>query len=156
MQDDTFEHSMSHTQEEPSVTACMVPEDRRLNFLPMYFGPRWMIDGEALVYRWLNRLCADYHSALWHFYELSNGGFYMAPDLPGRLYIRVGSNGFESAMSADAAGIVATLFALAEIAEKIRDMEETNEGDVFADRYHLLRAFALKHAEHALIFQAID
>ena len=43
------------TQEQP-VTASLVAEAQRLDFLPTYFGPRLMMRGEALVYAWLRRL----------------------------------------------------------------------------------------------------
>jgi hypothetical protein len=45
---------------------------------------------------------------------LSDGGFYMAPDLADRLE-EVDGNGFRGELSADAAGIVATPFALGQL-----------------------------------------
>lgn len=82
-----------NTQEQP-VTASLVAEAQRLDFLPAYFGPRLMMRGEALVYAWLRRLCERYSGAYWHYYTLSDGGFYMAPDLADRLEIEVDGNGF--------------------------------------------------------------
>ena len=41
-----------NTQDQP-VTASLVAEAQRLDFLPTYFGPRLMMRGEALVYAWL-------------------------------------------------------------------------------------------------------
>lgn len=38
-----------NTQDQP-VTASLVAEAQRLDFLPTYFGPRLMMRGEALVY----------------------------------------------------------------------------------------------------------
>lgn len=84
-----------NTQEQP-VTASLVAEAQRLDFLPAYFGPRLMMRGEALVYAWLRRLCERYSGAYWHYYTLSDGGFYMAPDLADRLEIEVDGNGFEA------------------------------------------------------------
>ena len=81
-----------NTQEQP-VTASLVAEAQRLDFLPAYFGPRLMMRGEALVYAWLRRLCERYNGAYWHYYTLSDGGFYMAPDLADRLEIEVDGNG---------------------------------------------------------------
>ena len=69
-----------NTQDQP-VTASLVAEAQRLDFLPTYFGPRLMMRGEALVYAWLRRLCERYNGAYWHYYTLSDGGFYLAPDL---------------------------------------------------------------------------
>ena len=53
-----------NTQEQP-VTASLVAEAQRLDFLPAYFGPRLMMRGEALVYAWLRRLCERYSGAYW-------------------------------------------------------------------------------------------
>ena len=141
-----------NTQEQP-VTASLVAEAQRLDFLPAYFGPRLMMRGEALVYAWLRRLCERYNGAYWHYYTLSDGGFYMAPDLADRLAIEGDGNGFRGELSADAAGIVATLFALGQLAAEAAD---TDAGDALIDRYHFLRGFAASHPEAAAICRAID
>ncbi|MGF6766150.1 hypothetical protein P3T24_006496 [Paraburkholderia sp. GAS33] len=52
-------------------------------------------------------------------------------------------------MSADAMGIVVTLFALCHLAEALEDV-------TFSTHYLALRSFALGHPESNLIFQAID
>ena len=112
-----------NTQDQP-VTASLVAEAQRLDFLPTYFGPRLMMRGEALVYAWLRRLCERYNGAYWHYYTLSDGGFYLAPDLAERLEVEVDGNGFRGELSADAAGIVATLFALGHLAAEIAGTEQ--------------------------------
>ena len=58
-----------NTQDQP-VTASLVAEAQRLDFLPTYFGPRLMMRGEALVYAWLRRLCERYNGAYWHYYKI--------------------------------------------------------------------------------------
>lgn len=82
-------------------------------------------------------------------YTLSNGGFYMAPDLKNPVLLAVDGNGFEGEMSPDAAGIVASLFALCSLAAQ-------TEEDQHIELYHALRAYALEHAEARLILAAID
>ena len=144
---------MNETQATSPVTASLVASDRRLDFLPTYFGPSLMLRGEAFVYNWMRRLSDDYDGGFWNFYELSNGGFYLAPTLPARLWIEVESNGYDGEMSADAAGIVATLFALGQLFAGNR---ASREMDALIDRYHFLREFAMDHAERSEIFQAID
>ncbi|MBV6831306.1 antirestriction protein [Xanthomonas euvesicatoria] len=141
-----------NTQEQP-VTASLVAEAQRLDFLPAHFGPRLMMRGEALVYGWLRRLCERYTGAYWHYYTLSDGGFYMAPDLAGGLEIEVDGNGFRGELSADAAGIVATLFALGQLAAETAG---TEAADPLIDSYHALAAFATSHPEAAAIYRAID
>ncbi|ALM83112.1 antirestriction protein [Bordetella sp. N] len=117
-------------------------------FLPTYFGPRDFLKGELLVYRWIELLSDDYRGGYWHFYEIP-GGFYLAPAGYTELRIRWPLNHCDCTMSADAAGIVATLYALSELCEAVR-------GDGLVDRYHALKAFALEHPEVAAIYAAID
>ena len=95
----------------------------------------------------------DYSGSYWHFYTLTNGGFYLAPTSDKLMHISVEGNRFDGEMSADAAGIVATLFALGQLAGEVQG---TDSGDVLIDRYYFLRDFALDHAEARLIFKAID
>lgn len=108
-----------------------------------------MLKGEALVYGWLDQLSKDYTGGLWDFYTLSNGGFYMAPSGDKRFSIDVSGNGFSGEMSADAAGIVASLFALCYLANRFGDDKSINQ-------YHWLRDFSINHAEAGLIIRAID
>ena len=142
----------SHPQPTP-IAACLVADKTRLQFLPRHFGSRFLVRGEALVYAWLRRLCADYDGGFWRYYDLTNGGFYMAPDLPRTLCLEVDGNGFSGDLSADAAGIVATLFALGQLAA---EAEGTDQADALIDRFHYLRDFAGSHAEAGAIFAAID
>ena len=144
---------MNDTQANLPVTASLVDSKHRLTFLPSCFGPRLMMRGEALVYVWLQRLCRNYSGGYWHFYTLTNGGFYMAPALSDRLCLEVDGNGFSGEMTADAAGMVATLFALGQLAA---EMEGAEAADALIDRYHFLREFASEHAEAGAIFRAID
>lgn len=130
------------------IAATEVPQDRRPNFLPRYFGQAFVPRGELLVYGWLRHLCSEYRGAFWRFLELSNGGFYMAPNLPGSLHVCVDGNGFSGDLSADAAGIVATMFALNYLA---------GEGhEQFDELYYLLKDFACQHEERSSILSAID
>lgn len=144
---------MNHTQNLAPVAANLVAESERLSFLPSFFGPRLMLRGEALVFGWLDQLSKDYTGGYWNFYTLTNGGFYLAPATSERLRLAVEGNGFDDRMSADAAGIVATLFALGQLAAEI---EGTDAADALIDCYHFLREFAYSHAEAGTIFRAID
>lgn len=145
---------MSTTTETTAVIATIVPMHQRVACLPKYFGAGLvMMEAEAHVFGHLRSLCTGYQGAYWEFYELSNGGFYMAPRLEGPLAIRVEGNGFSGEVSADAAGIVATLFTLSYLSFKYQDRPE---GDRCSDHYHHLRAFAYDHPEAHLIFRAID
>ena len=65
------------------------------------FGGRSFMLGEPLVYAGRDRRSADYNGGQWDFFELSNGGFYMAPVMPGPLRIEVHGNYYSGTVSAD-------------------------------------------------------
>jgi Antirestriction protein len=131
-----------------AITSSVVPDELRLNFLPHYLGSRYL-RGETLVYEWARRLASAYNGGLWVFFQLSNGGFYLAPERCGRLHVRWHMNGYNDMMGADAFGIVVTLFALCHLAELRHD-------DRIIEHYHALRAYAAQHVEAADILRAID
>lgn len=146
---------MTDIQTPSPIIATRVSEADRLRFLPTYFGPSMlrMLRGETLVFDWMGRLCPVYQGGFWHFYTLSNGGFYMAPERSGLMQIEVDGNGFAGELSADAAGIIVTMFALNQLCAELAG---TADADALIDRYHHLAAFAAEHAESALIYRAID
>lgn len=132
-----------------TITATQIPVGARLDFLPRHFGRRDMLVVENTVYNQLRALCAQYQGGYWEFYDLSNGGCYLAPrGTEYRLFCE--GNGFEATVSADAAGIIATLHALSHLSFKFQD------STLISDHFHQLRAFALRHAEQSAIFSAID
>jgi antirestriction protein len=131
-----------------SVVAQQVEDSERMMALPRHFGQR-LLAFEGAVYDFMRRFAADYDGAYWQFYELSNGGFYMAPD-GGPFRISIDTNGYEGEMSADAAGITICLFACSHLSFRYSD------DDVFGDHFHMLREFAAEHAEASAIFAAID
>ncbi|PTB17580.1 antirestriction protein [Trinickia symbiotica] len=139
---------MNETTETHRIVATLVPEDRRLEILPRYFG-KHMIRAEVAVYTAMSSLCATYRGGFWDYVELSNDAFYMAPRLEGPLAITCDGNGYDGEMSSDAAGIVATLFAL-------NAMAWTTEDAKFTDLYHRLLGFVPSHPEAREIFAAID
>jgi Antirestriction protein len=125
-----------------------VDDSRRLATLPRYFGHRLMMF-ESTVYDFMHQFAPDYRGGFWQFYELSNRGFYMAPDRDSFRFC-VNTNGFEGVLSADAAGLTVCLFTYSHLSfQDIRD-------DLFADHFHRLREFAVQHTEAAEIFAAID
>lgn len=130
------------------ISSAVVPDELRPNVPPAFFGRHYVV-GESLVYDWAGRLCTAYRGGFWHFFTLSNGGFYMAPAALDRVAVRWHMNGYNDMMGADAFGIVATLYALSHLAEKTRD-------DTVIDRYHQLREFAAQHVEATNILRAID
>ncbi|MFP3562935.1 antirestriction protein [Paraburkholderia sp. SIMBA_030] len=139
---------MTQASETCAITATIVPDERRMEILPRYFG-KHMIRGEIAVYSAMESLCETYHGGFWDYVELSNGAFYMAPRLEGPLPITCDGNGYSGEMSSDAAGIVASLFAL-------NAMAWSTEGATFTELYHRVLAFVPSHPEAREIFAAID
>lgn len=139
---------MEHHTETQNIIATRVPDDERMAILPRYFGHH-MIRAEIAVYTAMESLCESYHGGFWDYFELSNSGFYMAPRIEGPLQIACESNGYAGEMSADAAGIVACLFALNAMTWSTQDQH-------FELLYYGLRDFADTHAEGGAIFAAID
>jgi hypothetical protein len=136
----------------PTITAAIVPTRERLNFLPEFFTPHLMMRAEALIFTQAARLSKDYTGGLWTFHRLSNGGAYVAPDTDRRFHVAVDGNGYTGELSADAFGIVVTMFALSALVWT--DDEALREK--FGEHYHQLRAFAIEHDEAAAILAAID
>jgi hypothetical protein len=131
-----------------TIEAREIPNDERLQALPRHFG-RHMLKVEYAVYAFMRRLSSQYTGGYWNYLELSNGGFYMAPTHDAPFSICVDTNGYEGQMSADAAGITACLFALSHLSFQIQH-------ETIASHFHLLRDFALEHAEASAILGAID
>lgn len=130
--------------------ATLVPEDRRASFLPDLFGPWHFILAEHTVYNFMAWLSPrDYSGGFWVFYALEAKPLYLVPTSKPRYRITCDTNGYEGEVSADAAGIIATLFTLSHLSFKY-------DADVFADGYGRLYAFASRHPEALEIFRAID
>jgi hypothetical protein len=130
-----------------TIQARQVADGERIGTLPRHFG-KHLLRVEDAVYGFLREFAADYSGGYWNFYELSNGGFYMAPEGPS-LRLSIESNGYEGEMSADAAGITVCLFALSHLSFQIRN-------DTIPRHFYQLRDFAVEHAESAAILAAID
>jgi hypothetical protein len=128
--------------------ATLVAQSDRMNTLPSHFGQAMLLV-ERAIYGFMRSLASQYNGGFWKFYELSNGGFYMAPD-SAETYRVISPNGFEGDMSADAAGITACLFTFSHLSFHYDDNE------AFSRHFHFLREFAVNHAEASSIFAAID
>lgn len=137
------------------VIAAPVPVIKRMEFLPELFGMNLMMRAERLMYAYAGRLSGDYKGGLWEFYKLSNGGGYAAPMTPERMSLTVQGNGYEGEMSADAAGVVISMFVLSQL---FNECHGVNNGlmEKLVDHYYQLREFAMDHAEAREILRAID
>lgn len=125
------------------VTATLVPIEQRPDILFRHFGPACLAV-ERLMYAWARHLSPEYNGGFWEFFELSNGGFYIAPVMPGPIRFVCDGNGCDCELSPDAFGIVVCLFAFSDSRYN------------FADFYWNLHDYLDDHPDVALIYEAID
>ena len=134
-----------------AVTCVKLDDDQRIGYPAKNFGMHFPFRVEPLIYAFASKLSCDYRGGHWEMYALCNGGFYMAPDDDRDFNVRC-ENGYEGTMSADAFGITCCLYAFSHLSF-------TANGEiakVFASSYHVLREFAMNHAEVAAIVAATD
>lgn len=130
--------------------ATLVAEQRREGFLPVLFGRQHLIVAENTLYNLMTWLSPrDYGGGFWDFYEYEGTPLYLAPTSRQRYRIACDTNGYEGRVSADAAGMIATLFTFSHLSFKY-------QSDLLAERFQRLYAFAADHPEASEIFQAID
>jgi hypothetical protein len=132
------------------ITATLVPEDRRLDITAKLFGIHFPLAIEPAIFTFASRLSPEYNGGYWDFYELSNGGFYMAPDAGN--YTATSENGWRGTMSGEAFGITACLYAYSNLSFSQRD----DLAELCGRHYHFLREYMLEHAEVKSILAAID
>lgn len=138
------------TDDSAARAVALVPEARRMDFLPLLFGRQHVLVAEMTVYHLMERLSPlDYRGGLWDFYERDGRPLYLAPTSKPRFQIVCDTNGYEGEVSADAAGIIATLFAFSHLSFKY-------PVDAMSEGYGRLYDYAADHPESAEIFQAID
>lgn len=133
--------------EQEIITATKVTDEKRLDFWPRHVEMGKILAFEGYVFNWMGTLCSEYKGGFWNFYDLSNGGFYIAPELKHPVRLMWSGNYFDGEMSPDAAGIVATLFALSSFAER---------SPVFWEKYMKLYDYIGSHPEAQAIHAAID
>jgi hypothetical protein len=136
------------TEETAQITAKLVPEHERLDFLPRKVPGRYL-EFEFTVYGNMDRIAEAYGGGMWDFFELSDGGFYIAPSGDGKYEVVVETNGYSGSMSHEAAGIVASLFALNSLCWRYEDSR-------YIKLFHQLRDYACEHVEANEILGAID
>ena len=129
-----------------------VPEHRRSASAAAAFGSAgFPFRVEPTIYAMADRLSEDYRGGFWTFYELSTGGFFMAPDTAKPFKAAWPDNYSEATVSAEAFGLVATLFACSHLS-----FGNDQTAERCAANYHLLLQFVYEHPEAAAILSLID
>lgn len=134
----------------PNRPAMLVPEDRRSGFIALLFGQRHFFVAEQNLFSLMEELSpVDYRGGFWNFYTLDDQPLYLAPTGRHRYQIGCEGNGYEGEVSADAAGIIATLFTFSHMSFRYRS-------EILTEGYARLYDYASVHAEAGEIFRAID
>lgn len=130
--------------------ATLISGEARLEFLPNLFGRSLLIIAENAVYGIMEKLSPlDYGGGFWGFYEHDGHPLFLAPKSKSRFRITGDITGFQGDVSAEAAGIIATMFAFSHLSFQFQS-ERLSEG------YGRLYVYSADHPEAAEIFQAID
>lgn len=130
-----------------AISARIIPTVDRVEYLKKFFDRKFGF-GVSLVDSFMEKIASNYTSGTLNIYILSNGGFYLAPSNNEKLKCDC-ENGFSDELSCDAAGIIATLYALDTLASK-------TGADHFAEMYYLLQGYIGHHVEGRKIHSAID
>ena len=133
------------------ITSKQIEDNKRINHTAKLFGNNFPMILEPAIYSFAERLSVNYRGGYWNFYELSNSGFYMAPD-DDEQFLVISDNGFEGIMSADAFGTTACLYAYSHLSFT----DDPNLAKNCGRQYHLLREFMFDHSEAKNILSATD
>lgn len=138
----------------PIEKSVVTDKNERIRFLPKHL-PLCFSMFESSVYHWLDRYAKNYHGGYYHFYTLSNGGFFIAPDQG--YYLDGFQNGFEGGeVCAEACGIIACLYILNGLSFHFHEKDDEVQLKLVIDYYYQLRDYAISHEENGIILQAID
>lgn len=133
-----------------AITSQRIASNQRVSHTGRLFGYNFPMRLEPAIFNFAGNLAAEYDGGCWEFWKLSNGGFYLAPVSEVKFSVSA-ENGYEGSMSGDALGITACLYAYSHLS-----FGDGAFAEICAEQYHLLREFALDHAEAGSVFQAID
>jgi hypothetical protein len=103
---------------------------------------------EHTIYDLLCTLTDDHDGGFWDYFQLSNGGFYMAPKSAKSFHIFCSRNGFERDTCANTAGIIATAMAYSHLTGRPR-------GSYFARAYERLSDFIFQQSDADTIRAAL-
>ena len=128
----------------------LLNEKQRIDLPAKIFGAHFPFRVEPTVYHLAGFLSPDYNGGYWHMYELSNGGFHMAPN--SETFKVSSQNGYQGELSGDAFGITVCLYTYSHLGFS----EIPELADICAEQYHLLREYIFEHPEAAAILRAVD
>lgn len=136
--------------EQNEITAKVVSNGARIHALPKHFKNHFAMY-ENTIYRHADMLINGYNGGYWDFIELSNGGFYMKPNLDSDLISMSFPNYYEDEIEADVAGVIISLYTYSVLHPYV-------DGDLMAKHYHNLLDYIDKFDDekYCQIKRAID
>lgn len=130
------------------VTALLLPQEQRLDFLPRHFGAL-ALAAENAVYMTMRRLCPTYHGGYWDFYDLSNGGALLVPSGAASFYLECDGNGYAGHLPPLATGIGVCSMAYNHLAFR-------SDGRLFAQMFYRVRDFLAQQPEARQLWALLD
>jgi hypothetical protein len=118
---------------------------RSAEFTHARCGLHFPLRVEPTVFTMADMLLPDYQGGYWAMFGPGNGGFYMSPQSDRNFQVAC-ENGFCSELSADALGLTACLYAYSNL--------PFMRIEACLRQYHLLRDYAMEHAEFGGILAA--
>ena len=131
------------------ILSRRVPDAEHAQLTAAYFGDRFLWI-ESFIHDSAASLCPDLDDGTWEMYELTNGGFYMAPKTANALRIEC-ADGSELDLSGEALGIVASLEALRLLASS----PENSFGSACCTAANALVLYVDRHPEAEHIYRAL-
>lgn len=155
------------------VTRTEITDPReRLLFIPRLFATP---QGEQMAINFMRLHCAGYDGGFWDFYDIPRGicgriapnvdahttcrtGYIAPPE--GTYRLSIPGNYFDAEVSADAAGLIATLFVLNQLSWTVAEMGPAyvQTCQMLSDHQDALKDYIsiVGHPERHLIYKAID
>lgn len=143
------------------IISIKVPQEKRSSFLQKNFGIDLMSIAENMIFDFMKIIVKDYNGGFYDFYQLSNGGFYIATD---DLSVNIKINNIEEQISGEAAGIIATVFTLEKLLFedsldlffKLGENNICKDYDFLQEKYLKLFQYAEEHKEWNKMKKVID
>ena len=130
------------------IEAVLLKPKARLACLPKHFGPRCVVVEHA-VYDMMRRLCQRYRGGYWDYYDLSNGGFFMAPSGDEVYRLECDGNGYAGDFAPRAAGIAVCAMTYSHLSFRLDHAR-------MAEMYYRLRDFIGLQPEARELFALLD
>ncbi len=139
------------TKSQDTIYGSIVAKNRRATVPAQIFGAvEWPMIVEPTIYQFAERLCPEYSGGYWQMHLLSNGGFFMYPDLESPIDV-ISPNGWSGEMSEVELGVTACLFTYSHLS-----FGSGRVAEVCADQYHLQREFLLQQPGYQFVWACID